>query len=356
MKTKILHIAPFNTAGVPLTLVKAERRLGYESRLVTLGKPVQGRESDISLALPFLESSLTRFAKQRVTPAQRREIVNTVIPPDTIPIVWRPGGAEKALVSVRDGLWKKAIAAAVEACELDTFDVFQLDGGLGFFRNSRFITAMHRAGKKIICCYTGSDLRTRGVIPEIDRLSTLNVTVEFDHLRFHPDIHYVAFPFESVPGVTRNRREDGVIRVGHAPTNRKAKGSDTIIAAVRKLAAEYPVQLVLIENLSFREAIRLKSTCDIFIDQIGNLGFGINSLEALSLGIPVLSSLAPGYAEFYPDHPFIAVTGANIREKLIPLLIDHKRRSELGCRGIGWVKQHHDPVAVVRRIHRLAGL
>ncbi|MBN2415844.1 glycosyltransferase [bacterium] len=357
MKAKILHIAPFNTAGVPLALVNAEQRLGYESRLVILGKPQQGRASDISLSLPFLDSPVTRFAKERVTPAERREIMHTVTPPAEIPVIWRPGTfAERVLIGMRDILWKKAVNAAITAHRFDTFDVFQLDGGLGFFRNSRFIAAMHRAGKTIICCYTGSDLRTRGVIPDIDRMSALNVTVEYDHLRFHPDIHYVAFPYEPPAGVVRSSAPAGAVRVGHAPTNRKAKGSDRIIAAVRELAAEYSVQLVLIENMPFTEALRLKSTCDIFIDQIGNLGFGINSLEALSMGIPVLTSLAPGYGRHYPDHPFVPITGEDIKERLIPLLTSRDARENLGRRGIDWVKKHHDPVAVAERIHRLAGV
>ncbi|RKY83642.1 hypothetical protein DRQ09_09770, partial [candidate division KSB1 bacterium] len=51
---KILHIAPFNIAGIPLTFVKAEKKLGFHSRLITLGKEKQNREKDICLNLPFI--------------------------------------------------------------------------------------------------------------------------------------------------------------------------------------------------------------------------------------------------------------------------------------------------------------
>ena len=54
---KILHIAPENFAGVPLTIVKAERELGHYSRLITFYKS-SGFEQDINLDLPFVYSPL----------------------------------------------------------------------------------------------------------------------------------------------------------------------------------------------------------------------------------------------------------------------------------------------------------
>ena len=83
---RILHIAPFNTAGVPMSFVHAERKLGHESNLITLGRNRQHREEDICLNLPCLDFWGTRWIKKIVTPKARRVVTNVTQIPEKIPI------------------------------------------------------------------------------------------------------------------------------------------------------------------------------------------------------------------------------------------------------------------------------
>lgn len=354
---KILHIAPFNTAGVPITLVRAERALGYTSRLITLGRDRRHYEEDLCLDLPFLDSAFTRTAKRLFSHPDKLRVTNRPVQPDRIPIEWRPHNpVEALLVSLRETLWKPRIEAAIREMGFWDFDVYQLDGGLEFYRDGRTVGRLRALGKKIICCYTGSDLRTRGVIPAIDARCDARVTVEFDHLRLHPEIHHVFFPLETERFEVRARTDEGRIRIGHAPTNREAKGSAAILSAIHRLQQTHPVDLVLIEHLPWKEAIRLKQTCHIFVDQLGDLGYGINSLEALAMGIPTCTCLAPGFAERYPDHPFVVVTEETLFPELRRLVEDSKLRRAMGTAGRKWVEHHHDARRVVRQIHEIAGL
>jgi hypothetical protein len=353
---RILHIAPFNTAGVPLTLVKAERKLGYDSRLVTLGRNRQDREEDICLDLPFLDSRSVRRLKQWIIPEERRSIRFDAVPPEQIPVRWTPSGLlESQLFYWREKIWQKKVKRAVLEYNLENVDLIQLDGGLEFYRNGRFIRTMKDKGVPVICCYTGSDLRVRGVIPVIDRLSDLNITVEFDHLAYHPDIYHVPFPlfFDQIPD--RVKDSSDTVRIGHAPTNRAAKGSDTIISVIRNLEGSHPVRLLLIEGKSYTEALALKSTCHLFIDQIGNLGYGMNGIESLAMGIPTCSSLASGFERAYHGHPFVVVDSNNLRRKLLDLLARRSEWEAMGEKGRSWVRHVHDAVHVVRKIHHLAG-
>jgi len=48
---KILHISPFDGAGAAIQFVRAERKLGIESRLITLQKAFPDYEGDICLNL-----------------------------------------------------------------------------------------------------------------------------------------------------------------------------------------------------------------------------------------------------------------------------------------------------------------
>ncbi|MFQ5603935.1 MAG: glycosyltransferase [bacterium] len=354
---KILHIAPFNTAGVPFTLVKAERKLKHYSRLITLGKDARNYEEDVCLELPYLNFWGTRFAKRLFSNPNKLSIDNRIKSPDEIPLTWRPNGrAEKMLIKFREARWQKIISGLFEKIDFWNFDVYQLDGGLEFFRDGRTVQRLKQANKKIICCYTGSDLRTRGVMTVIDACSDLNVTLEFDHLRLHHEIHHVLFPFDTSGFKLRPEPDGEIIKIGHAPTNRQAKGSDTIITAIQSLQKRYSVELLLIENLPHRMAIQKKAQCHIFVDQLGELGYGVNSLESLAMGIATCSCLASGFEKRYPDHPFVVIDENNIEQKLRDLIENPDLRKAKGRAGRDWVKKYHDSVAVARQIHALAGL
>jgi len=343
-----------NTSGVPGTWVQAERQLGYESRLVTLYRDRRNYFEDICLNLPFIDFGGTRWLKRRVSAPDKLRVDNRVRVPETIPPIWRPHGVlERWLVRLRDRLWLPRVLRAISEYGLDRYDFYQLDGGLDFTRQPLFIPRMKERGAAVICCYTGSDLRTRGVIPQIDRLADVNVTVEFDHLILHPRIHHVFFPFDASRFVPQKRQAGGPLRIGHAPTRWAAKGSDLIVPIMNRLAATHNIEPVLIQNMPYQRAIELKAQCDIFIDQIGDLGYGINALEAIAMDIPTCTCLAAGFALKYPDHPFIEVGAANLQEQLILLIEDPERRQRIARSGRPWLERYHDPLRNVRQIHQL---
>ncbi|MDW7681210.1 MAG: glycosyltransferase, partial [bacterium] len=341
---------------VPITFVNAERELGYESRLVTFARNPRGYQEDVCLNLPFVVFIGFSFLKRVIAGKSRTSVINQVKKPDQIPRKWLPNKLEKRLINLRELLWQRRVERLFAELRIQEFDVVQLDGGVGFYRNGRDIVQLRNAGKKIICCYTGSDLRVRGVIPQIDLISDLNVTVEFDHLQLHPQLHHILFPFDTSRFQRANPPDDGTVYIGHAPTNRSAKGSHIIIPLVRKLAQRYPIKLVLIEKLSYQQALVRKSKCHIFIDQIGELGYGINGLEALAMGIATLSCLAPGFDEIYPDNPFIVIDENNLTSRLALLIENPDLRQAKGIAGHEWVKKYHDPIQVVKKVHRLAGI
>lgn len=340
-----------------MAFVRAERKLGHDSRLITLGVSRQERNEDICLRLPYLDSGWTRVAKRLFTPRKRRTVDNVARIPEKIPLKWKPANrGEMMLFRIREGLWTSRIEAALKEHRIFQYDVYQLDGGLGFYRDGRIIRRCKEQGGRVICCYTGSDLRTRGVIPEIDAVSECNVTVEFDHLQYHPRIHHVPFPLETASFMPKLQNQGRRIRIGHAPTNRAAKGSEQILRVFHRLEENFPIESVIIEGLPYSEAISRKRTCDVFVDQLGDLGYGMNGIEALAMGIPACSSLAPGFRNAYPDHPFLEVQAETLEAALIRLIEDTDFREKKGREGRRWVRRVHESVAVVRKIHRLANL
>jgi hypothetical protein len=354
---RILHIAPYNTAGVPLALCLAERELGHDSRLVTLYRGGRGYLEDICLNLPFWSPRLLAKAKKMCYPEgalaqDSRRVVSGKIPP-----VWRPANPWAALlIGLRDRLTLPLVELAVKKHRLDEFDHYQLDGGHGFLRRDVHLSRWHGRGSRVACCYLGSDLRRRGVIPGIEAISDCNLTMEWDHLDLHPRISHVFFPFDASGMGPSRAPASGPVRIGHSPTNRAAKGSTEVIRAVRRLSEKRPVELVLIEGLPHRQALELKATCHIGVDQLGELGYGISALEWLAMGIPVASSIAGRMKSAGIEHPLVEIGRDDIEQKLEAVVADRDLRLRLGNRGREWLEQYHHPIRVAQSIHQLTGV
>jgi hypothetical protein len=351
---RILHLCDQNWVGTASTFVKYHNKFGNYSRLVTLSRCASGFEEDICLNLPLVRGSALDMALKRVMNALHSQAPKSV---DTgRGRVWRPRSSfESLLFNLRDTLWAPRIYSAVERYDLLNFDIYHLESGAGFFRDSRLIKKLKAMGKKIVCYYLGTDLRDRGVIPEIDELSDLNITTEFDHLALHPGLRFSFLPFE-VGDFEPRARENERLRICHAPRNRALKGTDIIIEVSRRMEARHGVELVLIEGRPHAEALEIKKTCDIAIDQVGDVGgtgYGVNSLETLSMGIPTLTSFTPDFEAFLADHPFITVNPATLEARLEEVILDGALRRRKGLEGRAFVEKYHDAAKVTQSIYAL---
>jgi glycosyltransferase involved in cell wall biosynthesis len=348
---RILHIAPQNISDVPMTLVRAERALGFESRLVTFFPDQRGYPEDYCLRLPFVASASARKIKKIFADPARMQIDNQGDAENKTLRVWQPHSfAEKWLIGLREKTWSLRIGKMMHDIDFWHFDIYQFDAGIDFYRDGRTVRKLKSLGKKIIVLYTGSDLRTRGVIEPVDRLADARFTVEWDHLDLDPALTHILFPFEPEKYPYRERASEGAIKIGHAPTNRAAKGSGRILAILNEIASEREIESVLIENLPHNRAIQMKDRCDIFIDQIGALGYGINALEALAMGIPTCTCLTPGFLKAHPEHAFCEVNADNLKSKLLDLIDKPHIRQDLARRGRAWVEAYHNSRKIVKRI------
>ena len=351
---KILHLCDQNWVGSASTFVKYHNKLGNHSRLVTLSRCASGFDEDICLDLPLVKGSPLDMTVKKLVNLIHRGAPKSV---DTSRArVWRPrSGFETLLFALRDTLWAPKIYSVVERHDLLRFDIYHLESGSGFFRDSRIVKKLKAMGKRIVCYYLGTDLRDRGVIPEIDRLSDLNITTEFDHLSLYPGLRFSFLPFEYEDYHVREE-ENRKLRICHAPRSRALKGSDMIIEVCRQMERKHDVELVLIEGKPHEEAIRIKATCDIAIDQVGDrggTGYGVNSLETLSMGIPTLTSFTPEFEAFLPDHPFITVTAADLAERLEEVILSPDLRRSKGVEGRRFVEEYHSPEKIVGSIYAI---
>ncbi len=351
----ILHVAPINVAGVPFNMVQMHRTFGHHARLVTLHKNILTFPEDICLDIRLPRNPLaqwwrdTKRTKQRADAEQQSN-------PDTFLPVHRPQNILERLYFLYDDMRREPfVLKAIEQHGLENFDVVHYDGGLDFFRDARIATRWKKKGKKIVCHYLGSDLRVRGIDPRMNELSDLNLTNESDHLLRHPDIHYLYIPFDASEFHVKEQ-ENQRLRIIHSPSNRSTKGTELVLPVMERVQRTRNVEFLLVESTPHREVIRIKQTCDIAIEQVGNYGgtgYGRNSLEALAMGIPTVTEMTPDYIAWLPENPFVLATPETLFDRLIELIDNPALRRQKGLAGRSWVEKYHSFKSVNERLMQL---
>lgn len=349
---KILHIAPVNFAGVPYSFYQMHNALGDYSRIVTLHKNDKEFPEDICLNIPLPKSSIAkkwRSKKVEAVESQFAEKLHYFEPKNIF---------ENIYFRYSDIQRRKIIDEAIEYYNLNDFDIIHYDGGLDFYRNSSQAKKWKKEGKKIVCVYYGSDLRTRGIIKEMDELSDLNITSEYDHLSLKPDLEYLFYPYDPSELPERKIIDDGVVRIVHSPTNRKFKGTDLIISVIERIKKEKKIEFLLLENLPRQKVLEIKSSCDICIDQVGGTmggtGYGKAGLETLAMGIPTITNMTDEYASWLPENPFVVANESDqLYEALNELTDSIPLRNQKGEKSKVWVEKYHGFASVNKKLKEL---
>ncbi|MGE5364647.1 MAG: glycosyltransferase [Bacteroidota bacterium] len=349
---RILHIAPMNYAGVPYSFYKMHLQCGDYSRIITLHKNPHEFPEDICLGLPL--PSFPMAKKWR-----RKKVERIHSSPASSAPEFRPGNLlERLYFTLTDISRKNTIEQTIEQYRLNDFDIVHYDAGLDFFRNSSQAKKWKLAGKKIVCCYYGSDLRTRGIIREMDELSDLNITSEFDHLALKKDIHYLFYPYDISELPMKIQNEDSCVRIVHSPSNRVYKGTELILSVIDKIKKERKIEFLLLENMPRSEVLRIKSTCDICIDQVGGTmggtGYGKAGLETLGMEIPTITNMTNEYNRWLPDNPFVVANNFDeLYDSLHRLIESPELRNQFGRKGKQWVISYHGYEAVNHQLYSL---
>lgn len=149
----------------------------------------------------------------------------------------------------------------------------------------------------------------------------------------------------------RHPARSDTIRIAHAPTSRRVKGTDAFLATVTQLQRlGYPIEVDLIERVPWAECLRRKAEADLYYDQV-ELGYGSNALEAWAMGIPVIAGAADAtLAEMerrFGRLPFYRATTATLADALRTMCDDPALRATYGKAGYEYVRRFHDypPVA-----------
>jgi len=337
---KILHIAPQNYAGVPYDFYQMHNKCGDYSRIITLHKNPLDFPEDICLNLPIPQFSLAKkWRTKKMSDIEKDGTTNAKYfqPKNILEILY---------FRCIDFSRKDKIEEVIEKYELDKFDIIHFDSGLDFYRNASQALKWKKLGKKIVCCYYGSDLRIRGIIKELDDISDLNITSEYDHLAMKSDLEYLFYPYDSSELPELNNQENEIVTIVHSPTNRKYKGTELIVNVIEKIKKERKINFILLENEKRSKVLEEKSKCNICIDQVGGrmggTGYGKAGIETLAMGIPTVTNMTKEYSDWLPENPFVVANNeSELYDKLIELIDNKELRIQIGKSGKAWTEKYH---------------
>ena len=143
------------------------------------------------------------------------------------------------------------------------------------------------------------------------------------------------------------------LTIMHCPTNRLAKKSDYIEAALNRLKQEgYHFTYKCITNVTHARLKEEYISSDIVIDQL-NGWYGTVSVEAMALGRPVISGFRPHlchYDERYENMPIINADTYNIYDVLKDILDGKYDLNAIGQASREFAMKVHDVKSVTKQL------
>ena len=213
--------------------------------------------------------------------------------------------------------------------------------------------------KPAVVHHHGSALRAHPYkSSEASAIGAVQLVSTVDLLDDAPMAEWLPAPYDldAIRNKYRRSRRDNTIRIGHAPTNWKAKGTDEILHALDKICMRHRnVEVDLIENVEWRACLSRKGLCDILIDQL-TLGFGNNAVEAMAMGIPVVSGWQDSgdrvrFLEATGERPpFLEANAKNLVDQLELLVLNRELREEWGALGRAYAERFHSEESIVVRL------
>jgi len=301
---RVTH-CPVNTAGVPWANVQALRRRGVDAQLVVFNRYRLHPEADRSL------DRRGGFARRQLTQ-------------------WRALGEL-----------------------LPRTDIFHFYFGLTLVPRSVQFPILRALGRKSVMHYLGSDIRHKTPAElAFGKKADAQIVGSYDAVRWVPDAEVippgidVAAIEPAFPAADRTRPV-----ILHAPSSRRRKGTEHVLAACDGLDAD----LVLVEGLHHDVAFDRYREADIVIDQLNAGWYGLFAIECMALGKPVVTFLhdeavARSEEAFETRVPIVNATKENLRQQLEPLVADAAERRRIGEASRAYVECVHELERVTDRL------
>ncbi len=201
-------------------------------------------------------------------------------------------------------------------------DVFHFVFGLTLVPQSLQYPILRGFRKRSVMHYLGSDIR--GKTPEqlaAGKKAGAEVVGSWDAIRWVPGATVIPPGIDLAaitPAPPGGRKRPIVV---HAPSSRRRKGTEHVVAACEGL----DVELRIVEGVRHDEAVAHYREADIVVDQLNAGWYGLLAIECLALGKPVLTFLRDEAVQrteeaYDTQVPLVGVTAETLRDRLVELV------------------------------------
>ena len=214
------------------------------------------------------------------------------------------------------------------------------------------------AGKPTVLQHHGTIFRDdhRRIARQARKIGMVQTCSTIDLTLYEQGVEWIGVPYRrsDLMRYREMQKPDGIIRIGHAPTNREVKGTEHFLAVMDRLKEVWDVETVLIERQPWATCLAKKAQCDIFYDQL-ELGYGSNAVEAWGMGIPVVAGVVDPkvralMVERWGHLPFAETDADNLEMLLALMLGSEQMRREYAFIGLEHFARWHDERAVAPRL------
>ena len=231
-------------------------------------------------------------------------------------------------------------------------DVFHFYFGLTLVPQSVQFPILRALRKKSVFHYLGSDIRGKSPAQlAYGKKAGAEIVGSYDAIRWVPDAEVIppGVDLSRIDPVPPSDRARPVIL--HAPSSRRRKGTEQVIAACAGLDAD----LEIVEGLRHDEAFERFRSADIVVDQLNAGWYGLFAIECMALGKPVVTYLHDEAVRRTEDAfgvavPLVAATAETLRERLRPLVADASERRRVGAASRAYVERVHDVEQIADRL------
>jgi glycosyltransferase involved in cell wall biosynthesis len=231
-------------------------------------------------------------------------------------------------------------------------DVFHFYFGLTLVPKSLQFPILRATRKKSVFHFLGSDIRGKAPAElAYGHRADAQVVGSYDAIRWVPEAEVIPpgidlSAYAPVPPPDRARPV-----ILHAPSSRRRKGTEHVVAACAGLDAD----LEIVEGLHHDEARKRYEAADIVVDQLNSGWYGLLAIEAMALGKPVVGYIHDEAARrteeaFGVRLPIVSATKETLADTLRRLVVDPAERRRLGEEGRAYVERVHDVDAVADRL------
>ena len=362
----ILH-CPYNWAGNPGNLARAERKIGLQSWSVDFGKNTYTFQSD---ELIGNEKFLVREYKRWILLLKilfRFDVVHfnagSTLMPDwsieekyTYPIYKKIHSFYIRLFILKDlfllKIFKKGIVVTFQGDDARQGDYCKRYFRITFANevSAHYYSPSQETFKK---------LKIKMFEKYANKIYALNPDLLYilpKRAHFLPYTHVNMDEWQPSYSPSIKGR---AITIVHAPTDRIIKGTKYIIEAIEKLKKEgYPIQFVLVENMANESAKEIYKKADILIDQLLAGWYGGLAVELMALGKPVIAYIREEDLKFIPtkmkdELPVINATPDTIYRVLKKYItVDKNKLVSIGKKSRQFVERWHDPIRIAKRLKR----